>query len=85
MIKTVFNFRPKSASDRFSKVYENMLKTSCGISEQSIFPFYLEYKESHITQRILIRIIEEWRKTAVITFLSLFLRTFRRPSTFTHT
>ena len=61
---SVSNFRPISVLYCFSKFYENILKTQLVAKINNLFsPFISAYRESYNTQHVLIRIIEEWKKT----------------------
>ena len=61
---SVLSFCPRSVLNCLSKVYENILKTQLVEKMNNLFsPFISAYRESYNTQHVLIRLIEEWRKT----------------------
>ena len=60
---SALNFRPISILNCFSKVYENILKTQLVEKMNNLFSSFISaYRESHNTQHVVIRLIEEWRK-----------------------
>ena len=71
--KSVLNFRPISVLNCFSKVYANILKTQLVEKMNNLFSSFISayresynthaYRESYNTQHVLIRLIEEWRKS----------------------
>ena len=59
----ISSFRPVSILNCFSKVYENVIKNELLKSMNAHLPFFISaYRKNYITQRILLRLLEEWRE-----------------------
>ena len=57
----VSNFRPVSVLTTFSKIYGSVIKNQLNSVLNNIFsPYLAVYRESHSTQHVLIRLLEEW-------------------------
>ena len=59
----IFNFRPVSLLNCFSKFYENIIK--CRLVDSmynNISPFISAYRKNYNTQHVMIRLLEEWRE-----------------------
>ena len=59
----IFNFRPVSLLNCFSKVYENIIKCRLVDTQyNNISPFISAYRKNYNTQHVMIRLLEEWRE-----------------------
>ena len=59
----ISSFRPVSILNCFSKVYENVIKNELLKSMNAHLPLFISaYRKNYITQRILLRLLEEWRE-----------------------
>ena len=59
----IFNFRPVSILNCFSKVYENVIKNELLKSMNAhLSPFISAYRKNYNTQHVLLRLLEEWRE-----------------------
>ena len=59
----IFNFRPVSILNCFSKVYENVIKNEL-LKSMSVHlsPFLSAYRKNYNTQHVWLRLLEEWRE-----------------------
>lgn len=58
------NYRPVSLLNGFSKVYERFLYDSLSISiDKKLSKFLSTYRKSYSSNHILLKLIEEWRKS----------------------
>ena len=59
----VWNTRPVSVLNAFSKIYESVIKHQLQSLLNNIFsPYLAAYRESYSTQHVPVRLLEEWKE-----------------------
>ena len=59
----ISNYRPVSVLNTFSKFYEKVIKKQLvRFMEEYFSPFMSAYRTNYISQHVIIRLLEEWRK-----------------------
>lgn len=57
----ILNYRPVSISNTFSKIYKNVIKEQLVSYMEKHFSSMSTYRKRHSTQRVHIRLLDEWR------------------------